>query len=167
MDCIVHGPKGKFGCFEGHQEGAKSPNLKRPCPPKLFCMHFISTSTCMIFLKPFHDSRFLPNYIPLTIMYTHYLILTYYMYLNNINWVMQLFSPGQVTGVMIRQLSLSSAHSTSRQKASGTTLKSFHNYSCKWLEIAPPVRSVEKKWELLSFLVMYYQSLRSWSLMIT
>ena len=42
-------PKGEFGCFEGKQEGAKSPKPKKPCPPKLVSMHFTSIATCMNF----------------------------------------------------------------------------------------------------------------------
>ena len=34
-------------------KGAKSPNLERPCPPNLACMHFTSTSTCMIYWADF------------------------------------------------------------------------------------------------------------------
>ena len=46
--------EGKFGCFKGKQKGAESPKLERPRPPKLVCMHFTSTSTCMNFLRRFY-----------------------------------------------------------------------------------------------------------------
>ena len=36
------------------EKGAKSPKPKRPCPPKLNCMHFTSTSTCINFLSGFY-----------------------------------------------------------------------------------------------------------------
>ena len=37
--------------FEGKQNGAESLKPKEPHPPKLDCMHFTSTSTCMNFLS--------------------------------------------------------------------------------------------------------------------
>ena len=40
--------------FEGKQKGAKSPKREMLCPPKLVCMHFITTSTCMNFLSRFY-----------------------------------------------------------------------------------------------------------------
>ena len=40
--------------FEGNQKGAKSPKLEKPRPPKLVCMRFMSTSTCMNFLSQFY-----------------------------------------------------------------------------------------------------------------
>ena len=40
--------------FEGKQKGAITPKLERPRPPKLVCMHFMSTSTCMNFLSQFY-----------------------------------------------------------------------------------------------------------------
>ena len=49
-----HGPKGKFSRFEGKQKVVISPKPKRPHPPKLVCMHFTSTSTCMNFLSRFY-----------------------------------------------------------------------------------------------------------------
>ena len=36
------------------QKVAISPEPKRPCPPKLVCMHFTSTSTCINFLSRFN-----------------------------------------------------------------------------------------------------------------
>ena len=44
-----HGPKEKFG----HRK-AISPKPERLCPPKLICMHFTTTSTCMNFLSQFY-----------------------------------------------------------------------------------------------------------------
>ena len=43
--------------FEGKQKGTITPIPERPCPLKLFSMHFTSTSTCMNFLA---DSIFWP-----------------------------------------------------------------------------------------------------------
>ena len=40
--------------FEGKQKGAKSPKREMLRPPKLVCMHFITTSTCMNFLSRFY-----------------------------------------------------------------------------------------------------------------
>ena len=40
--------------FEGKWNGAESPKPKGPHPPKLVCMHFTSTSTCMNFLSRFY-----------------------------------------------------------------------------------------------------------------
>ena len=40
--------KGKFWPF---LKASKTPKLERPRPPKLVCMHFTSTSTCMNFLS--------------------------------------------------------------------------------------------------------------------
>ena len=40
--------------FEGKQKGAKSPKRERLCPPKLVCMHFTTTSTCMNSLSQFY-----------------------------------------------------------------------------------------------------------------
>ena len=37
--------------FEGKQKGVKSPKRERLCPPKLACMHFTTTSTCINFLS--------------------------------------------------------------------------------------------------------------------
>ena len=51
MDYIVQGLKGNFGCFEGKQKGAITPKPERPHPPKLVCMHFTSSSTCINFLN--------------------------------------------------------------------------------------------------------------------
>ena len=51
---IAHGPKGNFGCFEGKLKGAITPKVERPHPPKLVCMRFGSTSTCMNFLNRFY-----------------------------------------------------------------------------------------------------------------
>ena len=51
---IAHGPKGNFDHFEGKQKGAKSPKPERSHTPKLVCMHFMSTSTCMNFLSQFY-----------------------------------------------------------------------------------------------------------------
>ena len=48
-----YGSKGKIGCFEG-KKVAKSPKLERPHPPKLVCMHFTTTSTCMNFFSQFY-----------------------------------------------------------------------------------------------------------------
>ena len=39
--------KGNFGCFKANEKGTNSPKLKKPSPPNLFSMHFLSTSTCM------------------------------------------------------------------------------------------------------------------------
>ena len=36
------------------QKGAISPEMERPCPPKLVCVHFASTSICMNFLRQFY-----------------------------------------------------------------------------------------------------------------
>ena len=49
-----HGPKGKFGRFEGKQKQAISPKPEQPRPPKLVSMHFMSTSICMNFLRRFY-----------------------------------------------------------------------------------------------------------------
>ena len=35
--------------LKANKKGAKSPKPKMPRPPKLVCMHFMSTSTCMNF----------------------------------------------------------------------------------------------------------------------
>ena len=51
---IVHGPKGNFGRFEGKLKGAITPKPEMPRPPKLVSMHFMSVSTCIIFLSQFH-----------------------------------------------------------------------------------------------------------------
>ena len=40
--------------FEGKRNGVKSPKPKKPHPPKLVCMRFRSTSTCMNFLSQFY-----------------------------------------------------------------------------------------------------------------
>ena len=40
--------------LKANEKGAKSPKPKRPCPPKLNCMHFTSTSTCINFLSRFY-----------------------------------------------------------------------------------------------------------------
>ena len=40
--------------FEGKQKGAKSPKRERLRPPKLVCMHFTTTSTCMNSLSQFY-----------------------------------------------------------------------------------------------------------------
>ena len=40
--------------FEGKRNGVKSPKSKRPHLPKLVCMRFRSTSTCMNFLSQFY-----------------------------------------------------------------------------------------------------------------
>ena len=40
--------------LKANEKGAKSPKPKRPCPPKLVCMHFMSTSNCMNFLSWFY-----------------------------------------------------------------------------------------------------------------
>ena len=40
--------------FEGKQKGVKSPKRERLRPPKLVCMHFTTTSTCMKFLSRFY-----------------------------------------------------------------------------------------------------------------
>ena len=40
--------------FEGKQKGAITPKPDRSHPPKLFCMHFTSTSTCINFLSKFY-----------------------------------------------------------------------------------------------------------------
>ena len=51
---IVHGRKGNFGRYWRQTKGAITPKPKRPHPPKLVCMHFTSTSTCMNFLSRFY-----------------------------------------------------------------------------------------------------------------
>ena len=51
---IAHGPKGNFGHFEGKLKGAITPKVETPRPPKLVCMRFRSTSTCMNFLNRFY-----------------------------------------------------------------------------------------------------------------
>ena len=51
---IVHGRKGNFGCFEGNINVAISLKPERSHPPKLVCMHFTSTPTCMNFLSQFY-----------------------------------------------------------------------------------------------------------------
>ena len=40
--------------FEGNQKGPITPKPERSHPPKLVCMHFRSTSTCINFLKRFY-----------------------------------------------------------------------------------------------------------------
>ena len=45
---IVHGLKGKFGCFWSKQK------MERPCPVNLVCMHFTETSTCINFMSQFN-----------------------------------------------------------------------------------------------------------------
>ena len=40
--------------FEGKQKGAITPKPEGPRPPKLVCMRFTSTSTCMNFLSKFY-----------------------------------------------------------------------------------------------------------------
>ena len=40
--------------FKGKQKGAKSPQRERLRPPKLVCMHFTTTSTCMNSLSQFY-----------------------------------------------------------------------------------------------------------------
>ena len=40
--------------FEDKQKGAITPKSEGPHPPKLFSMHFTSTSTCMNFLSRFY-----------------------------------------------------------------------------------------------------------------
>ena len=54
MDYIVQGLKGNFGCFEGKQKGDITPKPERLHPPKLVCMHFTSSSTCINFLNRFY-----------------------------------------------------------------------------------------------------------------
>ena len=39
---------------KANEKWAKSPKPKRPCPPKLNCMRFTSTSTCINFLSRFY-----------------------------------------------------------------------------------------------------------------
>ena len=46
--------KGNLAVFEGKRKGSKSPKPKKPDQPKLVCMHFTSTSTCMNFLSQFY-----------------------------------------------------------------------------------------------------------------
>ena len=46
--------KGNLAIFEGQQKGAKSPKPKMLHPPKLVCMHFTTTSTCMNILSQFY-----------------------------------------------------------------------------------------------------------------
>ena len=41
------------GCFEGKQKGEKFLKPKRPCPSKLVCIHFTSTSISIKFLGLF------------------------------------------------------------------------------------------------------------------
>ena len=40
--------------LKGNEKEAKSPKLEKPRPPKLVCMCFRSTSTCMNFLSRFY-----------------------------------------------------------------------------------------------------------------
>ena len=40
--------------FEGNRKGAKSPKPEKPRPPRLICMRFRSTSTCMNFFSWFY-----------------------------------------------------------------------------------------------------------------
>ena len=40
--------------LKANEKGAKSPKPKRSCPPKLNCLHFMSTSNCMSFLSGFY-----------------------------------------------------------------------------------------------------------------
>ena len=46
--------KGNLAIFEGKQNGAISPKLEKPDPPKWVCMHFTSTSTCIKILSQFY-----------------------------------------------------------------------------------------------------------------
>ena len=46
--------RGILAVFEGEQKGAITPKLERPCPPKLVCVHFTSTSTCTNFFSQFY-----------------------------------------------------------------------------------------------------------------
>ena len=43
-----------FAVFEGKQKGVITPKPESLCPPKLVCMRFMSTSTCMNFLSQFY-----------------------------------------------------------------------------------------------------------------
>ena len=52
---LYHGPKGKFGQI---WKVVISPKPKRLCPPKLVCMHLISTPTCINFLSRFYLIQF-------------------------------------------------------------------------------------------------------------
>ena len=49
FDPMAYGLKGSFG-FEGKGKGSKSPQLEKPRPPKMVCMHFRSTSTKSIYI---------------------------------------------------------------------------------------------------------------------
>ena len=40
--------------LKANEKWAKSPKPEMPCPPKLVCMRFRSTSTCMNFLNRFY-----------------------------------------------------------------------------------------------------------------
>ena len=51
---IVHGPKEILAISMANKKGAKSSKPERPHPPKLVCMHFTSTSTCMNILSCFY-----------------------------------------------------------------------------------------------------------------
>ena len=46
--------KGNLAILKAKEKGAKSPQPERPQSPKLVCMHFRSTSTCMNFLSQFY-----------------------------------------------------------------------------------------------------------------
>ena len=46
--------KGNLAVIEDQQKGAKSPKPKMPHPPKLVCMRFTTTSTCMNILSQFY-----------------------------------------------------------------------------------------------------------------
>ena len=40
--------------LKANKKGAKYPKPEMPCPPKMICIHFTSTSTCMNFLSGFY-----------------------------------------------------------------------------------------------------------------
>ena len=65
FDPMAYGLKGSFG-FEG--KGSKSPQLEKPRPPKLVCMHFRSTSTKSIYILASTCMNFLSRFYLLTPM---------------------------------------------------------------------------------------------------
>ena len=67
IDFIFWHQKGNLAVFKGNRKGAKSSKPERPRQPKLVCMHYTSTPTCMNFWANSNWSNFLTpmdyNYI--------------------------------------------------------------------------------------------------------
>ena len=67
--------------FEGNQKGAISLKPNRPCSPKLVCMHWKSTSSCMNFLSRFPFDSIFDLYMYYNNTELHYTHKQEYMYI--------------------------------------------------------------------------------------